>query len=58
MLRMMMLRERKFDVDVEEEEENDIEEEDGNPHFVRALAVEMHINMSKQKLEEPFDTEI
>ena len=27
-----------------------------NPHFVRALAVEMHIHMSKQILEEPFDT--
>ena len=56
-LRMMMSREISFDVDVEEEEGDDIEEEDGNPHFVRALAVEMRINMLKQTLEKPFDTE-
>ena len=57
-LRMMMSREISFDVDVEEEEGDDIEEEDGNPYFVRALAVEMRINMLKQTLEKPFDTEI
>ena len=58
MMTMMMIKgEDDDDVeddDVEEEEDDDVEEEDRSqdrdPHFVRARAVEMHLDISQEPL--------